>query len=84
MITVYLCALDGCVFGNKRNAIRHAEYLLNEMRQSGMMGPDYYVRAIYKEDSKDEKLRKMREKLRDLQKDFEWLKQNIKIRRNNE
>lgn len=71
MITVYLCTLDGNVFGNKRNALIHAKYLLNEMRQSGMMGPDCYVRPIYQKDSKYEKLRKIRERIRDLEKDFE-------------
>ena len=71
MITVYLCTLDGCVFGNKRNALMHSEYLLNEMRQSGMMGPENYVHAIYQKDAKDEKLRKIRERIRDLEKDFE-------------
>ena len=71
MIEVFLCTLDGCVFGNKRNALNHAKYLLNKMRQSGMMGPDKYVTAIYQMDSKDEKLRKIRERIRDLEKDFE-------------
>lgn len=71
MITVYLCSLDGFVFGNKNNALNHAKYLLHEMHQLGMMGPDYYVRAIYQKDTKDEKLRKIRERIRDLEKDFE-------------
>lgn len=68
---MYLCVLDGCVFGNKRNALTHAKYLLNKMRQSGMMGPDNYVTTIYQMDSKDEKRRKIRERIRDLEKDFE-------------
>lgn len=71
MTTMYLCALDGCVFENKRHAITHATYLLYKMRQSGMMGPDCYVQAIYAEDEKDKKLRKIRERIRDLEKDFE-------------
>lgn len=41
------------------------------MHQLGMMGPDYYVKAIFKKDAKDEKLRKIRERIRDLEKDFE-------------
>ena len=71
MIEVFLCALDGCVFGNKRDALNHAKYLLHEMHQLGMMGPDCYVQAIYAEDEKDKKLRKIRERIRDLEKDFE-------------
>ena len=71
MIEVFLCVLDGSVFGNKRNALMHAKHLLYEMHQSGMMGPDYYVKAIFKTDAKDEKLRKIRERIRDLEKDFE-------------
>ena len=71
MIEVFLCALDGCVFGNKRDALNHAKYLLHEMHQLGMMGPDYYVKPIYAEDEKDKKLRKIRERIRDLEKDFE-------------
>lgn len=71
MTTMYLCALDGCVFENKRHAITHATYLLYKMRQSGMMGPDYYVKTCYAEDEKDKKLRKIRERIRDLEKDFE-------------
>lgn len=31
----------------------------------------YYVKAIFKKDAKDEKLRKIRERIRDLEKDFE-------------
>lgn len=71
MTTLYLCSLDGCVFDNKRHAITHTKYLLDYMRQSGMMGPDCYVQAIYAEDEKDKKLRKIRERIRDLEKDFE-------------
>ena len=71
MTEVFLCALDGSVFGNKRNALMHAKHLLYEMHQSGMMGPDNYVMAIFKKDAKDEKLRKIRERIRDLEKDFE-------------
>ena len=71
MTTMYFCALDGWVFNNKRDATRHCEYVLHKMHQSGMMGPDCYVQAIYAEDEKDKKLRKFRELIRDLEKDFE-------------
>jgi len=71
MTTMYLCTLDGCVFDNKEFARRHCEFLLHSWRQSGMMGPDYYVKAIFKKDAKEEKLRKIRERIRDLEKDFE-------------
>ena len=71
MTTLYFCALDGCVFDNKRTAILHAEYLLYKMHQSGMMGPDCYIKTCYAEDEKDKKLRKIRERIRDLEKDFE-------------
>ena len=71
MITMYFCALDGCVFNNKRDAIIHCEYVLHKIQQSGMLGPDCYVQAIYAEDEKDKKLRKIRERIRDLEKDFE-------------
>lgn len=71
MTTMYLCVLDGCVFDNKRMAIIHTEFLLHKMHQSGMMGPDCYVKTCYAEDEKDKKLRKFRELIRDLEKDFE-------------
>lgn len=71
MTTLYYCSLDGCVFNNKRHALTHAEHLLYQMRQSGMMGPDCYIKTCYAEDEKDKKLRKIRERLRDLEKDFE-------------
>lgn len=71
MITEYLCTLDGCVFVNKNNALNHAKYLLHAMYQSGMISPDYYVQTIYKKDTKEEKLRKIRERISDLEKDFE-------------
>ena len=45
MTTMYFCALDGCVFDNKRMAITHTEFLLHKMHQSGMMGPDCYVKT---------------------------------------
>ena len=71
MTTMYFCALDGWVFNNKRDATRHCEYVLHKMHQSGMMGPDCYVKTCYAEDEKDKKLRKIRERIRDLEKDFE-------------
>lgn len=71
MTTMYFCALDGSVFVNKKFARRHCEFLLHQMHQSGMMGPDCYVKTCYAEDEKDKKLRKIRERIRDLEKDFE-------------
>lgn len=65
----YLCTLDYTLHRNKESALYRAkQILLNKYNENNSL--EYYVKKIYRETEKDRKIRKINQKLQDIEKDF--------------
>lgn len=64
----YLCTLDYSLHSNKESALHKTLIILNKYNKYD--SPEYYVKEIYHETEKDKKIRKINQKLQDIEKDF--------------
>lgn len=65
----YLCTLDYTLHKNKESALYRAKLiLLNKYNKN--ISPEYCVKEVYRETEKDKKIRKINQKLQDIEKDF--------------
>lgn len=64
----YLCTLDYTLHRNKESALYRAAKILNKYNKNN--SPEYWVKEIYRETEKDRKIRKINQKLQDIEKDF--------------
>ena len=65
----YLCTLDYSLHSYEESAIHRAAQLLF-MYKNIKGSPEYFVKRIYRETEKDKKIRKINQKLQDIEKDF--------------